>query len=52
MSLILVISQILFLTAINKKREEKYGSPALYSQEQRRAEQDKGDAASFFRYSV
>ena len=52
MAFVLVVFQVIALTAINKKRDEKYGSPALYTQAQRQAEEDKGDGASFFRYSV
>ena len=52
MSLALVIFQIFALGRINRKREEEFGSPALYTQEMRQAEKDKGDSATFFRYSV
>lgn len=52
MSFILVALQMLILSRINKKRTEEHGDPALYTQDMRRAEMDKGDQASFFRYAI
>jgi hypothetical protein len=48
--LITVIIEWLALTAVNRKRDAEYGDPALYTEEQKRAEMDKGDNASYFRY--
>jgi MFS family permease len=52
LSLIFIILQMIILTRINKKRDEKYGPPENYTADLRRAEMDEGDKASFFRYSV
>lgn len=52
MSFLLVLLQMFILTRINKKRTEEHGDPALYTQDMRRAEMDKGDGASFYRYSI
>lgn len=52
MALTLVILQMLMLSRVNKNREEEFGDPALYTRDMRRAEMEKGDRASFFRYSI
>lgn len=52
MALILVIFQMFLLKYINKKRNEEHGDPAVYTQDMRRSEMDKGDKASFFRYAI
>lgn len=52
LALITVALQMVFLSAINRKREEEHGPPARYTPEMRQTESDKGDAASFFRYTI
>jgi hypothetical protein len=43
---------MVLLSAINKKRDQEFGSPEAYTTEMKRAEMDKGDGASFFRYTI
>lgn len=52
MSFTLVVFQMFLLSYINKKRTEQHGDPALYTQDMRRTEMDKGDQATFFRYAI
>jgi hypothetical protein len=52
MALLVVLAQWVLLKAINRKRDEQYGNPNLYTAEMRRAEADRGDQASFFRYTI
>jgi hypothetical protein len=52
LALIFIVIQMFILKAINKKRDEQYGPPDAYTSDMRRAEMDRGDQASFFRYSI
>ena len=52
LALIFIIIQMVCLTRINKKRDEAYGSPEGYTSDMKRAESDRGNDASFFRYTI
>jgi MFS family permease len=52
LALIFIVLQMFILNTINKKRDEQYGAPENYTSDMRRAEMDRGDQASFFRYSL
>lgn len=52
MSLILIVLQFFVLSTINRKRDAENQNPAEYTNEQKYAEMDKGDNASYFRYSI
>ncbi|KAK2624059.1 hypothetical protein QTJ16_006693 [Diplocarpon rosae] len=51
-SLAIVALQMFILTYINKLRDGEHPSPREYTSEMKKAEMDKGDRASFFRYTV
>lgn len=50
--MILIVIQMITLTAINRRRDDNYGNPADYTSAMKREEMDKGDGASFFRYTI
>jgi len=52
MSLVLIIFQIFILKRINKSRDDNNPRPEDYTSEQKKAEMDLGDRASFFRYTI
>lgn len=52
LSLVLVIVQFFALSAINRKRDAENRSPNEYTIEQKNAEMDRGDDASYFRYTI
>ncbi|KAL2129561.1 hypothetical protein VTI74DRAFT_7610 [Chaetomium olivicolor] len=52
MALILSIFMTIYLRRENARRDREYKPPSEYTEEERVAERDKGDLASFFRYTV
>ncbi|ORY60005.1 putative nicotinamide mononucleotide transmembrane transporter protein [Pseudomassariella vexata] len=52
MSLILCIFMTLYLRKENARRDREYKPPSEYTDEERALEREKGDNASFFRYTV
>jgi hypothetical protein len=52
MSTCLQIFMTLYLRRENKRRDAEYKAPELYTPEEKAAEREKGDNASFFRYTV
>jgi hypothetical protein len=52
LSLVLIVVQYFALSAVNRRRDAENQDPALYTEEQKSVEMDKGDGASYFRYTV
>lgn len=52
MSLILQVCMTLYLRRENKRRDAAYKAPELYTIEEKYAEREAGDNATFFRYTV
>jgi hypothetical protein len=52
MSLILSCFMTLYLRRENARRDREFKSPSEYSLAERVAEREKGDNATFFRYTV
>lgn len=52
MALILSIFMTIYLRRENARRDREYKAPADYTEEERFAEREKGDNATFFRYTV
>jgi hypothetical protein len=52
MSTILCIIMTIYLRRENARREAEYKKPEEYTDEEKKAEREKGDHATFFRYTV
>lgn len=52
MSLILQVLMTLYLRRENKRRDMEFKKPENYSVADKMAEREKGDNATFFRYTV
>ncbi|KAK4160571.1 putative high-affinity nicotinic acid transporter [Cladorrhinum sp. PSN259] len=52
MALILSVIMTIYLRRENARRDREYKPPSEYTEEERIAERDKGDNATFFRYTV
>jgi len=52
MSLTLIVVQFFALSAINRKRNAENRNPKEYTTEEKYGEMDKGDNASYFRYTI
>lgn len=52
MAMVLSICMTIYLRRENARRDRKYKAPSEYSEDERVAEREKGDEASFFRYTV
>ena len=52
MSLILSIGMTIYLRRENARRDREYKPPSEYTEAERLAESDKGDNATFFRYTI
>lgn len=52
MSLTLSVFMTLYLRRENKRRDAEHKAPALYTEDEKAMERQKGDYASFFRYVV
>jgi len=51
-AMILSIFMTIYLRRENKRRDAAHKSPAEFTEEERHAEREKGDYATFFRYTV
>jgi hypothetical protein len=52
MALVLSIFMTIYLRRENARRDREYKAPSEYTEEERVAEREKGDNATFFRYTV
>ena len=52
MSMILCIIMTIYLRRENARRDREHKAPSDYSLEEKAAEREKGDNATFFRYTV
>lgn len=52
MALILSVWMAIYLRRENKYRDEMHKDPSLYTESEKNAEREKGDNASFFRYTI
>lgn len=52
MAMVLSIFMTLYLRRENARRDREYKPPSEYTEEERIAEREKGDNATFFRYTV
>lgn len=52
MSICLCIFMTTYLRRENARRDREYKAPALFTEEEKRMEREKGDNATFFRYTV
>lgn len=52
MALVLSIFMTIYLRRENSRRDREHKPPSEYTEEERVAERDRGDLASFFRYTV
>lgn len=52
MSTILCIFMTLYLRRENARRDREYKAPADYTEEEKIAERESGDNATFFRYTI
>lgn len=52
MSLVLALVMTLYVRRENARRDRTYKAPSEYSEEEMKLESDKGDYASFFRYTI
>jgi hypothetical protein len=52
MSLVLCVFMTIYLRRENARRDREYKAPSEYTLEEKLAEREKGDNASFFRYTV
>lgn len=52
MSVCLQIFMTIYLRRENARRDREYKSPEQYTAQDRQAEREKGDNATFFRYTV
>lgn len=52
MSMILCIIMTIYLRRENARRDREHKAPSDYSLEEKVAEREKGDNATFFRYTV
>lgn len=52
MSMILCIIMTIYLRRENARRDREYKAPSEYTEAEKEAEREKGDNASFFRYTV
>lgn len=52
MSLVLQIIMTIYLRRENKRRDAMYKPPSEYTEEERIQEREKGDNATFFRYTI
>lgn len=52
LALVLCVFMTFYLRRENRRRDREYGSPEDYTEEQKELERDKGDNATFFRYTI
>ncbi|KAL3425445.1 high-affinity nicotinic acid transporter [Phlyctema vagabunda] len=52
MSFVVTLIMTTYLRRENARRDREYTSPELYTEEQKLAERDRGDYASFYRYTI
>ena len=52
MALVLSVWMFIYLRRENARRDREYKPPSEYTEEERLAEREKGDLATFFRYTV
>lgn len=52
MALVLSVIMYIYLRRENARRDREYKPPSEYTEEERTAEREKGDSATFFRYTI
>lgn len=52
LALILCLFMTIYLRRENSRRDREYRAPSEYTDEQRLLEKEKGDSATFFRYTI
>lgn len=52
MALVLSVIMTVYLRRENARRDREYKPPAEYTEEEKAAEREKGDYATFFRYTI
>lgn len=52
MAMLLSIFMTIYLRRENARRDREYKAPSEYTEEEKELEREKGDSASFFRYTI